>query len=144
ADFSESEAYGNQNHNFVIFRYAEILLNYAEAANEAGMTDIAYEQLKAIRDRAGIDEGSEGMYGLKPGMNQDEMREAIRLERRIELAFEEHRYWDIRRWKIAEEAGNQELHGVRITRGADDSFTYDVIPVASITFSAPKMYLYPI
>src|SRR3546814_9008796 len=108
------------------------------------MTEVAYEQLKSIRDRAGIEPGGDGLYGLKDAMSQEEMREAIHLERRIELAFEEHLYLDIRRWKTAEEMGNRELHGVRIIGNPNDGFTYEVIPVAKVTFSTPKMYLYPI
>lgn len=143
-NFSTSAAYGNQNHNFVILRYAEILLDYAEASNELGNTTIAYDQLKAIRKRAAIDKGSDGLYGLKDGMSQDEMRQAIRLERRIEMAFEEQRYWDVRRWKIAEHVFNTTLHGKQIIRNQNSAFTYSVAPVSAVIFTAPKMYLYPI
>src|SRR3546814_5020153 len=107
ADFSDKSDFSNQNHNFIIFRYAEILLNYAEAVSELGQTDLAYEQLKLIRERAGIEHGDEHMYGLQPAMTTEEMRSAIRLERRLEMAFEEQRYWDIRRWKIAGEVANR-------------------------------------
>jgi starch-binding outer membrane protein, SusD/RagB family len=144
ADFSNTAAYGNQNHNFPIIRYAEILLNYAEAANEQGDINIAYDQLKAIRKRAGIDAGTGSMYGLKAAMTQPEMREAIRNERRLELAFEEHRFWDLRRWKTAEQELNKTLHGVRIVKNADNTFTYSVVPVFQMAFLSPRMYLYPI
>jgi hypothetical protein len=144
ADYSTTAAYGNQNHNFVILRYAGILLNYAEASNELGNIDIAYDQLKAIRKRAGIDKGSDDLYGLKMDMSQEEMRQAIRLERRIEMAFEEQRYWDVRRWKTAEQDFNKTLHGEKIVKNQDDTFTYDVVPASTVIFTAPKMYLYPI
>ena len=66
-------------------RYAEVLLNYAEAQNEAtGPDQTVYDAINQIRNRA-------GMPGLKSGLSQSEMRERIRNERRIELAFEEHR-----------------------------------------------------
>ena len=144
ADYSNTAAYGNQNHNFVILRYAEILLNFAEASNELENTSIAYDQLIALRKRAGIIKGSNSLYGLKEGMNKEQMRLAIQLERRIEMAFEEQRYWDARRWKIAEQEFNKTLHGKKIVKNQDETFTYSEVPVSVIIFSSPKMYLYPI
>lgn len=143
ADYSNQEAYGNQNHNFPIFRYAEILLNYAEAENELGQTGEAYPQLIALRKRAGIDAGPDKMYGLEQNMSQDEMRQTIHNERRIEMAFEEQRFWDVRRWKTAETAFNKNLNGIKITRNSDSTYNYQTIPVFKMTFD-PKMYLYPI
>lgn len=143
ADFSTTTAYSNQDHNFIIFRYAEILLNYAEAANELGQTAIALEQLKAIRQRAGITAGTGSLYGLKGNMSQAEMREAIQLERRLEMAFEEQRYWDVRRWKKGEQLFNKMLHGVQIIK-TGTTFTYTIKEVAQLSFIAPKMYLYPL
>lgn len=143
ADYSTQQAYGNQNHNFVVFRYAEILLNYAEAENELGNISEAYAQLIALRERAGIEGGADQMYGLKKGMDQEKMRKAIHLERRIEMAFEEQRFWDVRRWKTAETLFNRELHGVKINKGPDDNYTFQEIPVFKLTF-LPKMYRYPI
>ncbi|HEX5553987.1 MAG TPA: RagB/SusD family nutrient uptake outer membrane protein [Chitinophagaceae bacterium] len=143
ADYSTQQAYGNQNHNFVIFRYGEVLLNDAEAANELGQTQTAYDQLKRIRERAGIKPGPGGNYGLKENMSQTEMRAAIHLERRIEMAFEEQRFWDVRRWKRADAVFNETLHGVKITQHATGEFSYQTVPVFKLTF-APKMYLYPI
>lgn len=144
AGYSTSAGYGNQNHNFPILRYAGILLNYAEASNELGNTSIAYDQLKALRKRAGIDKGNDNLYGLKTDMNQDEMRQAIRLERRIEMAFEEQRFWDARRWKTAEQVFNKTLHGEKIIKNQDATFSYNVVPVSTIIFTSPRMYLYPI
>ncbi|MDR1682161.1 MAG: RagB/SusD family nutrient uptake outer membrane protein, partial [Candidatus Symbiothrix sp.] len=101
--FEEVENYSNTLHLWIMFRYAEILLNLAEAENEySGPTQEVYDQLIALRKRAGIKAG-DGNYGLKTGMTKDEMRQAIQNERRIEMAFEEQRYWDIRRWRIAED-----------------------------------------
>ncbi len=142
-NFATSAEYSNQSHNFPIFRYAEILLNYAEAKTEVGEIAEAYTQLKAIRQRAGITAGADQLYGLKANMTQIEMREAIRLERRLELAFEEHRYWDLRRWKIAEQVLNKDLTGVVITRNPDNSLNYVYRPVDYVSFMQ-KQYLYPI
>jgi hypothetical protein len=60
------------------------------------------------------------------------------------MAFEEQRYWDARRWKIADDVFNQTLHGMKITKTSDSTFNYQTIPVEKIIFSAPKMYRYPI
>ncbi len=129
-----------------LMRYAEILLNYAEASNEAGDTDVAYEQLKLLRRRAGILAGDDGNYGLSADMSIDDMRTVIQNERRVELAIEEHRYWDVRRWKIAENVSNKTLHGMRITRiqTAPAVYTYEKVAVRTPVFVAPKWYLWPI
>lgn len=146
ADFSNASGFTTQTHNFPIFRYAGILLDYAEAINETGNQALAFAQLKAIRQRAGIPVGSTAGYenGLKTTMNQAEMREAIRLERRLEMAFEEQRYWDIRRWKIAETVAGGDVYGVRITKNADGSFSYTRFAADKLNFNAGKNYLYPI
>lgn len=107
-----------------LIRFAEILLSYAEAQNEfGGPTPEVYLVLKDIRMRGGIEPGSDGMYGLKDGMNQEEMREAIRHERRIELAIEGLRFWDVRRWMIAEETESGTMHGMEVQRdGAEVNY----------------------
>jgi hypothetical protein len=85
--------------DWVEIRFAEVLLNYAEAANETGHPDEAVTVLKEIRKRAGIDPGTDEMYGLKSGMSRSELRNAIHFERYIEFAFEGKRFWDLRRWR---------------------------------------------
>jgi hypothetical protein len=82
-------------------------------------------------------------YGLKAGMTKDEMRIVIQNERRTEFAFEESRYWDIRRWKIAETVMNQPRTGVSIVK-VGSSLNYNPINVLTTKFESPKMYLYPI
>ncbi|MDD2477115.1 MAG: RagB/SusD family nutrient uptake outer membrane protein [Dysgonamonadaceae bacterium] len=77
--------------DFPVFRFAEILLNLAEASFELGKADEALDAINQIRDRAGI----------APKTSVD--RDAIRQERKVELLFEGHRYWDVRRWRIATE-----------------------------------------
>ncbi len=81
--------------NTIVMRYAEVILFRAEALNELGRTSEAIPLLKRIRDRAGLD--------TKASYSQDEMRKAIRHERRVEFAFEDIRGWDIIRWGIQEE-----------------------------------------
>lgn len=82
--------------DWIEIRFAEVLLNLAECANEVGKQDEALFELYAIRSRAGIEEGA-GNYGIKSGLNKVELREFIMNERLIELAFENKRYWDLRR-----------------------------------------------
>jgi hypothetical protein len=126
-----------------LIRYAEILLNYAEASNEAGNTSIAYDQLKLIRKRAGIVAGTDGNYGLATGLTKETMRPVIQAERRVELAIEEHRYWDVRRWKIAENVSNKTLHGMKITK-TGSVYSYEIVNIRTPVFTAPKWYLWPI
>lgn len=95
----------------VIFRYAEILLNYIEALNEVepGHPDIL-QYLNQIRDRAGLP-------GVAAGLGQIEMRAKIRHERRVELALENMRYFDTRRWKIAEQTDGGLFYGMNVDAG---------------------------
>lgn len=95
--------------DFIAVRFAEVLLNLAECANKVGNTNEAYEHLLAIRERAGIEPGADNMYGLAVGMDQAQMHEAVMHERQIELAFENHRYWDLRRYRLFE----SKLNGMR-------------------------------
>ncbi|MCF0244363.1 MAG: RagB/SusD family nutrient uptake outer membrane protein [Bacteroidaceae bacterium] len=87
-------------------RYTEMYLNYAEAANEAygpkadgGNGFTAFDVIKAIRERAGICKGAEDPYLEECAQSKEKMRELIRNERRLELCFENFRFWDLRRWK---------------------------------------------
>ncbi|MBO9617526.1 MAG: RagB/SusD family nutrient uptake outer membrane protein [Niabella sp.] len=83
-------------------RYAEVLLNLAESAVGVGKTgqgDEGYTGLIAIRKRAGIEAGSDGLYGLQAGMTRSQLFNAILFERKIEFAFEGKRFWDLYRWK---------------------------------------------
>ncbi|WP_295121261.1 RagB/SusD family nutrient uptake outer membrane protein [uncultured Chitinophaga sp.] len=129
---------------WVLMRYAEVLLMAAEAQNEySGPSTEIYDWLKLVRSRGGIQAGANGLYGLKADMTKDEMREAIHHERRVELAFEEHRYWDVRRWKIAPQTENAETHGMEITRAADGKFSYRTVVVRQHVFT-DAMYFWPI
>ncbi|GEP94013.1 RagB/SusD family nutrient uptake outer membrane protein [Chitinophaga cymbidii] len=143
-NFTSATQYANTSHNFIIFRYADVVLGYAEALNEfAGPSDEVYQQLKDIRKRGGITAGADNMYGLEENMSKEDMREAVRGERRRELAFEEHRYWDLRRWKTAEQELNKDLTGMKITALDGGGFSYERVTAGKVMF-APHMYLYPI
>ncbi len=124
-------------HTWPLIRLAEVYLNYAEALNEYNPNHpdiIAY--LNMVRTRA-------GMPNIIAGRSQDEMRRFIRNERRVELAFEGHRYWDVRRWKIAPESLGAPVYGVRITNEGNNKFSYQYVKVEDRVF-VPKMYWYPI
>lgn len=82
--------------DWVEIRFTEVLLNLAEAANESGHQDEAYSILHELRARAGVEAGTGG-YGIADGLSKTELREIIMNERRIELAYEDKRYWDLRR-----------------------------------------------
>jgi hypothetical protein len=87
-------------------RYAEVLLNQAECAAELGNSATAYADLIAIRNRAGIEAGSDGMYGLTAGLGTSDLINAIMFERQIEFAYEGKRYWDLRRRNLLESTLN--------------------------------------
>lgn len=117
--------------DYIDIRLAEVMLNYAEAAVEVGKTNEAFDMLKQIRKRAGINETSSNpemkgkVYGLNPNMNQTEMREAVREERFIELLFEQKRLWDMRRWMIYDKLmnGQGKRHALVMNKQADNTYT---------------------
>ncbi len=87
---------------WIELRYAEVLLNFAECANELGKTAEALEKIRSIRERAGIEPGG-GEYGISNTVTQNDLRQIIMIERQVELAFENKRYWDLRRRKMFRE-----------------------------------------
>ncbi len=117
--------------DYIDIRLAEVMLNYAEAAVEVGKQGEAFEMLKQIRERAGINETSSDpelkgkVYGLNPNMNQSEMREAVREERFIELLFEQKRMWDLRRWMIYDKlmVGQEKRHALVMNKQTDGTYT---------------------
>ncbi|UOB18451.1 RagB/SusD family nutrient uptake outer membrane protein [Abyssalbus ytuae] len=126
--------------NIPYLRLAEIYLDYAEALNEydPGNPDIL-KYLNLIRERAGIAEYGED---LPVPSGQEEMREAIWKERRVELAFESVRYFDVRRWKIAEEVLAGPFHSMDINAKEEENF-YNKIVFEQRIFSK-NHYLWPI
>lgn len=143
---SNPPSYSGTCHDFIYYRYAGVLLNYAEATNEvAGPTADVYNVLYALRKRAGILTGPDNTYGVPQGLTQDSMRAVIRNERRVEMAFEEQRFWDIRRWKIAGQVYNSApLQGMDIQVSSGGQVFFNLIPVLTTVFRDPQMYLYPI
>jgi hypothetical protein len=121
-----------QNHFYTYLRMTELFLNYAEAANEAWGPDLdpgsvgftARQAIAAIRLRAGIDAADPYLAGLN---SQEQFRELIRNERRLELCFEGHRFWDIRRWGDIETMKNP-VYGVSIDT-TNNSYDYRIIEI---------------
>jgi hypothetical protein len=148
-DFATGTAYSNQTHNFPIFRYADVLLMFAEAKNEVDgpgtSTDSVYNYIRAVRARGGIAQGTApNTYGVSSTLTTAQMRDLIRNDRRVEMAFEEQRFWDVRRWKIAETIYNKPLHGIRITK-TGSALSYQVEELGTpFQFIAPRMYRYAI
>jgi hypothetical protein len=130
--------------SWIVFRYAEILLNYAEAMNEAYGPDnnngyglSARQAVNQIRSRPGVN--------MPPVIASDQatMRDRIKNERRVELAFEDHRYWDLLRWMDADSVLNLPIMGIKVTQNGN-TFAYSEFTVENRVFIAPKMYYYPI
>ena len=130
---------------WVNMRYAEILLNYAEALNEFDNTGANFtaivNALNLLRNRANLKPLDTPDKALL--QDQAKMRTYIKLERRLELAFEEHRFWDLRRWKDAETVLNKPVQGMRITKDTSGNYVYTVFDADNRLFAA-KMYWYPI
>lgn len=128
------------------FRYAEILFNYAEASIELGEHADARRELNKIRRRAHMPEFDATLTGA-------ELMDQYRNERRVELAFEGHRYFDIRRWMIAPDVMNENAKRIDITvegtdradRSTYHNYQYNVVDVEFQQRSwADKIYFYPI
>lgn len=124
----------------ILLRLAEIYLSYAECVNEADPANPeALKYLNLIRERAGIP-----LYGsaeLPAPAGQSEMREAIRKERRVELAFENNRFFDVRRWKIAEQTENGPIYGLNIS--ADMPAFLNVVAFETRVFNK-RHYFFPL
>lgn len=132
-------ANGDSPLNFILFRYADVLLMYAEAKNEVdGPVAEVYSAINLVRARPGVN-----MPPVPAGKTQNEMREIIRHERRIELAFEGIYYSDIRRWGIAKVLNNgfviRKINGQLLeTRAFVDAFYLWPVPQAEIDLN-PKL-----
>ena len=122
----------------------EIFLDYAEAANEAwgpkgtgSFGFSAYDVIKAIRTRAGVGVDNGDPYLEACANSQDQMRELIRNERRLELCFENIRFYDLRRWNANLTEAAQ---GVNITRAANGRLTYTPIQVEERSYQPYMVY----
>lgn len=129
-------------HNWVVFRYAEVLLDYAEAVNEVygpavvpeGYAMSAKEALMAVRNRASTSLPAVSASTI------DAFRNAVKHERQVELAFEDHRYWDLLRWKDAMTVLNQPVTGVSIKKSGEN-YSYTTVNVADRVFNTRNYYL---
>ncbi|WP_205511096.1 RagB/SusD family nutrient uptake outer membrane protein [Longitalea arenae] len=135
---------GTQVHHWPLFRYGEVLLEYAEAMNEAfgpdnnnGYMYTARQALNLVRNRTGVGMPAVTVAGVPA------FRQAVKQERRIELAFENYRYWDLLRWKDAVAVLNQPVSGVSVTKNASGQFVYTPFFVENRVFDGSKMYYYP-
>ena len=132
------------DHNWILFRYAEILLNYAEAMAEAygpdqvvsPFTMSAREAVNLVRSRKNVK-----MPDFPTGMSKADFLARLRNERRVELAFEGHRFWDLRRWKALDEM--KDIYKVNIEKQADGSLTFTKEKLSTYDIT-DKMYFYPI
>lgn len=130
----------------IIFRLADFYLMYAEAANEVNPNDVrVLKYLNLVRERAGLP----GVETLNPAIrgNQELQRAAIQRERQVELATEGQRYFDVRRWMIADKNGegrqNSYAHGMNVRGEPNDIDDFNrVVEASQIVFNR-KMYLYP-
>ena len=137
-------AYSGGTQPLIVLRYAEVLLNKAEACYNLGDTHYAAanEIVKTIRTRVGLP--------FDGGLAGNDLWKAIRQERKVELAYEGHWYWDLRRWGVAKEAypeglSNYKLHGLKIEKDARGNFTYTYVSVDDQNRNYPaKMDQFPL
>lgn len=158
--------------DYVFIRYAEVLLIYAEAKIELGQIDASVlNAINSVRARAyGAQPSQTSAYPAVTALGQDEMRRIVRLERRMELAYEGLRYMDLLRWKLAEKALNQPNYGLLDNAGLkklcdDGNWFFAYVPeidedgiadfsrlyedglckiISKRNFDASKNYLWPI
>lgn len=137
----------SSRHVWVIFRYAEMLLNYAEAMNEAfaapnykdaSFTMSAVEAINLVRKRSGV-----ALIAIPSTIGKDDFRAKVRNERRVELAFEDHRFWDIRRWMIGPETVAIKRTRIERINTTPATFTYSTYTTNERIWE-DKMYYYPI
>jgi hypothetical protein len=135
-------------HSFPLFRYAEIYLNYAEAMTEAygwnttgsepELNLTAFNALQKIRLRTGL---NIERYSVSTFSSDRQFMDALRKERMAELAFEDHRFWDIRRWMTGQETTT--IKRMRMTKDDKGILKYETYETNERKWE-DKMYLYPI
>lgn len=147
---------GTARRNYPIFRFAEAYLNYAEAMNEYldAPDQTIYDAVNTVRARAGMPP----LPIIPEDKTKEGMRNRIRNERRVEFAFERHRFFDVRRWMIATDVDNKPIHGLNArpsqkeleatglninSEEAGEACFYKVVELQNRTFEA-KHYLFPI
>lgn len=142
-DISASSGTGGKRHSWITFRLGEFYLNYAEAVfryfgsadmNDEEFTMSAREAVNVVRNRSDVK-----MPGFPTGLSDSDFWTRYKRERMVELAFEGHRFWDIRRWK---EGGITSIDRLEITKNANNSFTYKRVEKQLVW--EDKMYFFPI
>ena len=140
-----------KGYSFPIIRLSDLYLMYSEALNEVKESPDSevYEYIQKVRDKAGLDDGGDlvntwQLYSSNPSKpsSKEGMRDIIHQERMIELALEGHRYWDLRRWKLADEYFSQPIRGWNIFRPDVEGF-YEVENIYYRNYLI-KDYLWPI
>ena len=148
---SEGDAYNKAiTYPWPMIRLSELYLNYAEALNEStGPSAEVYDALNVIRLRAGVPtvqdawSNAANAITVNKHLTQDGLREIIQQERSIELAFEAHRYYDIRRWKLADQYFTTPIKGWSVDEDAEANY-YQIRDVGQRSFNSPRDYLQPI
>jgi len=130
--------------NCILFRLGEIYLNAAEAAIELGIEGSARDYIEPIRTRAGLQQNLR-----LDTYSGNELRDRIRNERKLEMAFEDHRYWDVKRWRIAAEKLSIQVEGLKTLRSIDgfgnETFTYETFNAEAEKMNfAERHYYLPI
>ena len=141
SDFSDLYAAGL---NIPLIRYAEVLLTYAEAKIEMNQIDnTVYDAINKVRVRAGLPAVDQAKYST-----QEQMRTLVRRERRVELALEGLRWYDVQRWKIGEQVMNGPVYGCRVSDiDASGNVTYTStshVKIEDRVFDPAKNYLWPV
>jgi hypothetical protein len=136
ADESHDMDASGSEQNWIVFRLAEIYLNYAEAQYELGNEPVARQYLNLVRSRTSVNMPAVNAVGIA-------LIETIRHEREIELCFEGHRFYDVRRWKIAAQTENKPIRAVNITKNLNGSLSYSYFNLQERKFLEAH-YLFPI
>lgn len=148
---TEGDAYNKAiTYPWPMMRLSEMYLMYAEALNEFnGPTTEVYDALNKVRERAGIPtvqdawSNTNNAITINKHLSKDGLREIIQQERMIELAFEGHRYYDIRRWKLAEKYFTTPIKGWSVDEDSEVNY-YQIMDVSQRSFNSPRDYFQPI
>ncbi len=148
---TEGDAYNKAiSYPWPMIRLSELYLNYAEALNEfSGPSEDVYDALNIIRRRAGIPSvqdawsNPDNAITVNKHLSKEGLREIIQQERSIELAFEAHRYYDVRRWKQAEQYFTTSIKGWSINEDSEANY-YQIREIGQRSFNSPRDYFQPI
>jgi len=133
----QNDHYGQTTNPWIIFRISEMYLNYAEAEYYLGNEEQARWAIDQLHSRPSVN--------LPPVTETSTaLLQRIQDERQVELCFEAQRFWDVRRWKIAEVTENIPLMGINIVLNPNGFKTYSTKVVQQRIFYAPRQYLFPI